>query len=469
MVAGQQWEGQVINGKFPLRQHLGSSEHSAVYLTEIDGLKAAIKLVPSNEEHAQVQLLRWESVRKLSHPHLIPILDAGRWRTDNEDLLFVVMEYADENLAEVLSTRALSAAEVSEMLVPALDAIDYVHGRSMVVGDIKPANIMAVNDRLKLASDAIRPVSTSKESAEIGDAYAPPENARGEASPSGDIWSLGMTLVEALTNHLPAWDRTDENDPTLPENLPAPFDDIARHCLRRDPGRRWSTAEIRARLGRPPAAANAGVPMPSAPTAAEGHEILPPATPGSVPSTNARPAPIERREATQNRSSVLVATAAIILVAAIAAGVSLLHHRSEPAPPASAPTTSAQQSAEPPVQPAKSTTVRASKTNPGKLSQGAVIHEVLPDVPAPARNTINGTVTVKVKVAVEASGKVSQATLASRGPSEYFANLALQAARKWTFAAPSSDGKTVPSEWSLTFEFKRNGTQVHPQRTSPSR
>ena len=467
MVAGQQWEGQVINGKFPLRQHLGSSEHSAVYLTEIDGLKAAIKLIPAKEEHAPAQLLRWESVRKLSHPHLIPILEAGRWRADGEDLLFVVMEYADENLAEVLSTRALSAAEVSEMLVPILDALDYLHGRSMVVGDIKPANIMAVNDRLKLASDAIRPVSAAKESAESGDAYAPPENVRGETSPSGDIWSLGMTLVEALTSRLPAWERTDENDPKLPENLPAPFDDIAGHCLRRDPGRRWSTAEIRARLGRP-AAANAGVPMPSPPAAAEARDVLLPIAPGNVPSTNARPAPIERREATRNRSSVLVATAAIILVAAIAAGVSLLHHRSEPAPPVSAPTTSAQQNAAPPAQPAQSTTVRASKTNAGKVSHGAVIHEVLPDVPTPARNTINGTVTVKVKVAVEASGKVSQATLASRGPSEYFANLALQAARKWTFAAPSVDGKTVPSEWSLTFEFKRNGTQVHPQRTSPS-
>ena len=40
MVAGQQWKGRVINGKFPLQQYLGGSEHSAIYLTEIDGLES---------------------------------------------------------------------------------------------------------------------------------------------------------------------------------------------------------------------------------------------------------------------------------------------------------------------------------------------------------------------------------------------------------------------------------------------
>jgi len=41
----------------------------------------------------------------------------------------------------------------------------------------------------------------------------------------------GMTFVEALTNRLPAWNRTNKNDPKLPENVPQPFDDIAKHCL----------------------------------------------------------------------------------------------------------------------------------------------------------------------------------------------------------------------------------------------
>ena len=52
MVTWQQWEGRVINGRFPLRLYLGGSEHSAVYLTEINGSKAVIKLIPSDAAQA---------------------------------------------------------------------------------------------------------------------------------------------------------------------------------------------------------------------------------------------------------------------------------------------------------------------------------------------------------------------------------------------------------------------------------
>ena len=167
-------------------------------------------------------------------------------------MLFAVMEHVDENLAEVLRSRRLTPAEASEMLLPTLDALDYLHEHGMVHGDIKPANIMAVGDELKLSSDGIRPIGESKEFTESGNAYDAPENATGAISPSSNIWSLGVTLVEALTNRLPKWDRTAENDPGLPENIPQPFDDIAKHCLSWDPGRRWSTAEIRKCLDRAP-------------------------------------------------------------------------------------------------------------------------------------------------------------------------------------------------------------------------
>ena len=46
----KQWEGQIVNGTFPLRQYLGGSEHSAVFLTERRGRdpqRAAIKLIPA--------------------------------------------------------------------------------------------------------------------------------------------------------------------------------------------------------------------------------------------------------------------------------------------------------------------------------------------------------------------------------------------------------------------------------------
>jgi len=461
MATWQQWEGRVINGRFPLRQYLGGSAQSAVYLTEINGSKAAIKLIPSDAAHGQIQVSRWELARKLSHPHLVRILDVGRWHADGEqDMLFAVMEHTDENLAEVLPSRRLTLAEASEMLVPALDALTYLHEHGMVHGNIKPANIMAVGDELKLSSDGIRPVGTSEESAGSGNVYDAPEYASGAISPSGDIWSLGMTLVEALTNRLPAWDRADNNDPQLPESVPQPFDDIAKHCLSRDPGRRWSTTEIRKRLVGPPVAAQQDIAKQEISTVAQRHQLPAPAAQRSVPSLQARETVVKSPGTTWRRrgfrESAAVIIIIIIILVVIGAVVRRFYHGSETPQPAS--TTSAQPSAASPTPPT---------TNGRVVDHGAVTHRVLPEVPQKAVNTITGTVNVKVKVAVDTSGVVSHATLESRGPSRYFADEALQAARKWTFTPPTVDGRAVPSEWSLTFEFKRNGTKAVPQRTSP--
>jgi TonB family protein len=99
-------------------------------------------------------------------------------------------------------------------------------------------------------------------------------------------------------------------------------------------------------------------------------------------------------------------------------------------------------------------------------SKPAVLHEVLPDVSRRARNSISGTVKVKVKVAVDPTGKVTHSTLAARGPSAYFAKQALQAAHQWTFVAPQVHGQPAGSEWALSFEFRKSGTRASAQRVS---
>ena len=65
------------------------------------------------------------------------------------------------------------------------------------------------------------------------------------------MWSLGVTLVEVLTQHKPRWDPRTQADPVVPENLPGSLRDIARNCLRRDPKRRWTIAGIGMRLRAP--------------------------------------------------------------------------------------------------------------------------------------------------------------------------------------------------------------------------
>jgi TonB family protein len=465
MPTWQQWEGRVIHERFPLQQYLGGSKESAVYLTEINGSKAAIKFIPSDAADAQDRASRWESVGKLSHPHLLQILDTGRWHAEDEpEMRFAVMEYADENLAEVLPKRRLTPAEAIAMLLPTLDVLDYLHGHGMVHGNIKPANIMAAGDELKLSSDGIRHVGNSEEPTESRSIYDAPERAKGAISPSGDIWSLGIVLVESLTNRLPTREGMDGTDPKLPENIPQPFDDIARHCLSSDPGRRWSTAEIRECLGRTPTEATEEVAKQDISAVRVEQEAHAPAA--EIHASALRGDTIvESRGRTGKQRGFRLAVAVIVTLVAVAASVRLFHHSSETRQPAS--TTPAVQSAESSLHPTTSNSLGVSKPSTGGVDHGEVTHKVIPDVPPNARNTITGTVRVIVKVAVDASGAVSHASLISRGPSEYFANQALQTARKWAFTPPTIDGRAIPSEWSLTFEFKRNGTKAVAQRTSP--
>jgi TonB family protein len=99
-------------------------------------------------------------------------------------------------------------------------------------------------------------------------------------------------------------------------------------------------------------------------------------------------------------------------------------------------------------------------------SGGEVAHQVLPDIPHSAQNTITGTVKVGVRVEVDSSGKVTSATLASPGTSKYFAGLALKAAQDWEFSPPEVDGKPTASTWLIKFRFKRTSTQAVPERVA---
>src|SRR3984893_120956 len=262
----KQWEGQVVDARFLLRRHLGGSEHSAVFMTErgVPPQKVAIKFVQFDEPDAELQLFRWKHAAKLSHSHLLRLFESGRCHLGDFDLLYVVMEYAEENLSQFLPQRPLTPAEARDVLTPALQALAFLHGESLVHGHMRPSNILAIEDQLKLSSDGIFSIPDHAEQSHLPAAetqqcvsptslrhpspYDPPELAKGIISPAGDIWSLGITLVEALKQHLPASAGTAAQDPVVPDTLPALFLDIARHCLQRDPQRRWTVVEIAARL-----------------------------------------------------------------------------------------------------------------------------------------------------------------------------------------------------------------------------
>ena len=674
--AWKQWEGRLVDGKFQLRQYLGGSDHSAVFLTERGepAQRAAIKFIQVDAGAAELQLSRWRRAAKLSHPHLLQILDCGRCRITDFNLLYVVMERANENLADFLLQRPLTPAETREVLAPALQALGYLHSEGLAHGHIQPSNILAIDDQLKLSCDSVSPAPVAKpdegkdlqaapagtineqgqeasaagamgESATLRrpSPYCPPEAVKGTAvSATGDVWSLGVSLVEMLTQRPPAVGTAPRQDPALPETLPALFLEIARNCLKRDPRARWTVAQIAERVN-PSVAPLAAAPVADAtvrPATTRIIELLhPSATPPVSPPTDASSRapvtlagiPVAPSPGSSPAAPVAAAIPSAVADAGLAAAVpsaakpvtvsaaataparipppvpskSEPYHIPAPRPPmqgygsgrsdvrhhdtglpslpklkqpplmpkmnyfilgvalgllfigflgiklfsrrtpvqqqaaavapqqsaapeatksaqpvgrskspaksaAKAPATlknagapPAQQAARTPAQNAvksasdKQPVVAASTPQPSSPApapppvssphtdtlaaavvpaagsstaswvHGEVLNQVLPEVSDKARSTIWGTVRVAVKVHVDPTGNVTGAELNSPGPSRFFADKALEAAKDWDFVPAKLDGHNVASEWIIRFHFTQSDTKVYPAETTP--
>jgi serine/threonine protein kinase len=451
----KQWEGRVANEEFPLLRYLGGSERSAVFLSKrADGepQEVAIKLILANAENPELQLSWWELAAKLSHPHLLRLFRMGRSQLDGTDFIFVVTEYAEESLAQIIPYRALTPAEAQDMLRSVTDALTYIHGKGFVHGHINPSNIMAVGDQIKISSDGLCGTGESMRVLRQPSVYTAPEIAAGgNMSAASDTWSLGVTLVEALTQHPPAVTNAGQIDVVLPETLPEPFSDIASHCLRRDPQRRWLIADITRRLQQPSSAPE--------------------------PAVTAIPQP------GFTKWGYAIAAVAVVLLLALV-GQRLMHHGSAPSSPTqspatpsgAAPSTQSNQSKQPasaalnsshPEAGTDTTENAAAHNSSSSGPQGAVSQQIMPAVSRNALHTVHGKLKVRVKVSVDSSGKVLIANFDSRGPSQYFAERSLQAARQWTFQPPQVGGKSVPSEWILKFQFEKTGVSASPKQTFP--
>lgn len=238
-------EGHAINGMFPLLRYLGRSSHSVVFLTESatpGHSELALKLVPAAAGLAQLQLARWRASAALAHPRLIQIFDAGQCQIGERPFLYVVTDYADQNLAQLLGHRALTEDETREMLDPVLQALAFLHERSLVQGRVKPSNVLVVGDQLKLASDTIRPFSETGRAGRVTSPYAPPEAGEGARAAASDVWALGVTLSEALTRQQPTG--LHEGELALPAELPAAFRGVVARCLSRRARNRPTVKEL---------------------------------------------------------------------------------------------------------------------------------------------------------------------------------------------------------------------------------
>jgi TonB family protein len=430
---------------------LSGGADRGIFLTTFENRDAAIKLLFAEQQIADAQLSRWRAAQALSHPNLLRIFAMGRSEVDDLPLVYIVTEYAEEDLSQVLPDRPLTAVEAREMLEPALGALEFVHREGFVHSHLKPANIMAVQDGLKISSDSIRRTAAN-DRGERGP-YDPPERAQGIVSPAGDVWSLGITLVEVLTQRLPAAETTVVFHPDLPE----PFAEIARHCLRTNPTERWTVSQILRSL-----------------------------TPGGG-GTLASPAPPRKKRKVAPVGVFIILAVVVVLVA----GVMLRRSESDAAlaipatsaaptaAPKEAPKAPAVQSAPVPEPASPREVAKEPKQKPPKetpVSEPAAATETpaadatgqpMPEIPANARRTIRGKVTVNVRVDVDPSGRVTDAKIESPGASKYFTERTLKAVRQWKFQPISVNGSDAGQRWNLRFEIRTSGTKVQPKRLSP--
>jgi TonB family protein len=411
---------------------LGSNAEGAVFLTELHGpqsQKAAIKVIAAGDAHAALRLAGWEAAESLSHPHLLRLLRCGRCMVAKVEVIYAVSEYSEEILAEILLERPLTPAETRQMLDPLLDALSLLHKEGLVHGRLTPANILVVEDKLKISTDHVLAMGAAIAPPSEPCVYDAPETENNVLPASVDIWSLGMTLVEALTQQTPVWERSAPQEPLVPASVPPPFAAIAKECLRRNPQERCGIERVRELLDGKAA-----------------HTV------------RASMQTVEGKISAKGRGLALAAC--VILLAATGAVYLLRAHRAESAPQAIAQSTLPQETpvaASAPVTPAAESVV----------VKGEVVKRVMPVIPDEANSTIRGSFTVNIRVTVDASGNVSSAVADSPGPSKYFADLALKTARGWKFKPPQVDGKAAFSEWVLRFEFSPGATDVTPVEAHP--
>jgi serine/threonine-protein kinase len=257
----------LLGGRYTIRRELGRGGMATVYLAEETKHARQVAIKVLHAELAQTlgaeRFLREIGIAaRLSHPHLVQLIDSG----DAGGLLYYVSAYvAGGSLRDRLRReRRLSVADTMRLAQEVGAGLDYAHRVGVVHRDVKPENILFADGHAMLADFGI--ARSSEESTEdtVTDAgvvlgtpeYMSPEQASGETQLDGrsDIYSLACVIYEALTGEPPF--RGPSAQATIamhvtarppriralrPEVSPS-IDDAVARALEKDPARRWPGA-----------------------------------------------------------------------------------------------------------------------------------------------------------------------------------------------------------------------------------
>lgn len=219
---------------------LAPEQIQATYDTVLNDQPAIIKYFRFHNSRIRSEILSsLEAAQHLNHPNLIPILQFGETELGDETVGYAIMEKADDNLAAVLRHRPLDPDEMRELLDGVLPALEFLHAKGFVHSRLRPSNVVACGNTVKVSSDRIRSLSLPRSVIEPPRLYDAPETGSGQFSPASDVYSVAVLILESLTGA--------PLESGIPQ-LPSPFREIVEGGMKRDPQARWTLHRIRETL-----------------------------------------------------------------------------------------------------------------------------------------------------------------------------------------------------------------------------
>ena len=206
--------GRLLSARYRLESKLGSGGMSTVYLASDETLERAVAVkvmhAEISDQQDQIERFRREAlaVAKLSHPNVVPVIDAG----EDDGHLYIVFEYVDgETLKDHIERIGpLPLDETAAYGIEIGRGLATAHARGLVHRDIKPQNVLIdVDGRAKVTDFGIARNLDSHGLTATGRVlgttdYVSPEQAMGQdVDARSDIYSLGVVIYEMLTGDVP--------------------------------------------------------------------------------------------------------------------------------------------------------------------------------------------------------------------------------------------------------------------------